>query len=52
MLSEENVKKTLKRQVQVYSDPIQNKCHNHLEFNFHLSNKKALFYNMRNYYNR
>jgi tubulin monoglycylase TTLL3/8 len=24
--------------------------HNHLEDNWHLSNKKALFYNMRFYY--
>lgn len=26
------------------------KMHNHLENNFHLGNKKALFYNMRAYY--
>ena len=26
------------------------KQHNHLENNFHLSNKKALFYNMKLYY--
>jgi len=26
------------------------KIHNHLEFHFHLSNKKALYYNMRSYY--
>ena len=26
------------------------KIHNHLEVHFHLSNKKALFYNMRSYY--
>lgn len=26
------------------------KMHNHLEDNWHLSNKKALFYNMREYY--
>jgi tubulin--tyrosine ligase len=25
--------------------------HNHLENNFHLSNKKALFYNIKNYMN-
>lgn len=26
------------------------KMHNHLENNWHLSNKKALFYNMKSYY--
>ncbi|KAL4438061.1 hypothetical protein ABPG74_016840 [Tetrahymena malaccensis] len=31
-------------------EPVQLKIHNHLQDNFHLSNKKALFYNMRSYY--
>lgn len=26
--------------------------HNHLEYNFYLGNKKALFYNMKEYYKR
>ena len=26
------------------------KVHNHLEFNFHLGNKKAFFHNIRQYY--
>ena len=32
----------------IYNEPI--KVHNHLENNFHLGNKKALFYNMKAYY--
>lgn len=28
-------------------DPLETKVHNHLEFNFYLGNKKALFYNMK-----
>jgi len=32
-------------------DPNSLKMHNHLENNWNLSNKKALFYNLRNYYN-
>ncbi|KAL4442818.1 hypothetical protein ABPG74_010707 [Tetrahymena malaccensis] len=39
------------QQVQVYKNPIKQKMHNHMEYNFHLANKKALFYNMRQYYN-
>lgn len=27
------------------------KLHNHLEFNYFIGNKKALFYNLQNYYN-
>lgn len=30
-------------------DMIQNKIHNHLECNYHLNNKKALFYNIKYY---
>lgn len=32
------------------TDPNKIKLHNHLENNWNLSNKKALFYNMRAYY--
>ncbi|EAS02045.3 tubulin-tyrosine ligase family protein (macronuclear) [Tetrahymena thermophila SB210] len=39
------------QQVQVFKNPIKQKMHNHMEYNFHLANKKALFYNMRQYYN-
>jgi hypothetical protein len=28
----------------------KSKLHNHLDFNWNLGNKKALFYNMRRYY--
>jgi hypothetical protein len=31
-------------------DPQNRKIHNHLENNWNLGNKKALFYNMRKYY--
>ena len=31
-------------------NPANSKMHNHLENNWNLSNKKALFYNMRDYY--
>ncbi|EAS00525.2 tubulin-tyrosine ligase family protein (macronuclear) [Tetrahymena thermophila SB210] len=31
-------------------DPINYKLHNHVQNNFHICNKKALFYNMRQYY--
>jgi len=34
------------------SEPNNTKLHNHLQDNYHLSNKKALFYNMREYYNQ
>ncbi|EGR30742.1 tubulin-tyrosine ligase family protein, putative [Ichthyophthirius multifiliis] len=37
-------------QFKVYNDVSNMKIHNHLQDNFHLSNKKALFYNMKNYY--
>lgn len=29
----------------------QQKLHNHFEFNYFIGNKKALFYNLQNYYN-
>ena len=37
------------------SDPLHNnrstiKMHNHLESNYHLHNKKALYYNLKKYY--
>lgn len=38
------------RQVKAMKDKFQ-KVYNRLEFNQHLNNKKALFINMRNYYN-
>ena len=31
-------------------NPNKSRAHNHMEFNWNLSNKKALFYNMRAYY--
>jgi hypothetical protein len=31
-------------------NPKNYKMHNHLEFNWNLSNKKALFYNLKSYY--
>ena len=31
-------------------NPNKNKVHNHLEFNWNLTNKKALYYNMKSYY--
>ncbi len=34
------------RSIQVSNET---KSHNHLDKNFHLANKKALFYNIRNY---
>lgn len=34
----------------VYKEPSQFKSHNHLGNNFHIASKKALFYNMRSYY--
>jgi tubulin monoglycylase TTLL3/8 len=36
--------------IEVLSDCIQLKAHNHLENNWNLTNKKALFYNMKAYY--
>ncbi|CAD8098530.1 unnamed protein product [Paramecium primaurelia] len=39
---------TVKPKLSVYNEPV--KAHNHLENNFHLGNKKALFYNMKAYY--
>ncbi|CAD8057988.1 unnamed protein product [Paramecium primaurelia] len=38
----------LKQKLTIYNEPT--KMHNHLENNFHLGNKKALFYNMKAYY--
>ncbi|CAD8165580.1 unnamed protein product [Paramecium pentaurelia] len=38
----------LKQKLTIYNEPI--KMHNHLENNFHLGNKKALFYNIKAYY--
>ncbi|CAD8142301.1 unnamed protein product [Paramecium pentaurelia] len=38
----------IKMKLTIYNEPI--KVHNHLENNFHLGNKKALFYNMKAYY--
>ncbi|CAD8150662.1 unnamed protein product [Paramecium octaurelia] len=38
----------IKMKLAIYNEPI--KMHNHLENNFHLGNKKALFYNMKAYY--
>jgi tubulin--tyrosine ligase len=31
-------------------NPLSYTVHNHLECNFHIGNKKALFYNLRQYY--
>lgn len=31
----------------IFKIPIKQKMHNHMEFNFHLANKKALYYNMK-----
>ena len=31
-------------------DATKIKIHNHFEFNWHIGNKKAMFYNMRQYY--
>ncbi|KRX03061.1 hypothetical protein PPERSA_10142 [Pseudocohnilembus persalinus] len=44
-LNQEKVKK-----IQKYENSNQFKVHNHLEFNWQLGNKKALFYNMQQYY--
>ncbi len=38
------------RKVVVVEDAQKLRMHNHFEFNWHLGNKKALFYNMRQYY--
>lgn len=40
----------LKLPVCLTIDPINFQSHNHLNDNYHLGNKKALFYNMKNYY--
>jgi hypothetical protein len=42
---------TIKPQDIEYPDITKIIMHNHLENNFHLSNKKALFYNIKNYMN-
>ena len=43
--------KKYKENVKIISnDLFSRKMHNHIEDNFHLSNKKCLFYNMRNYF--
>ena len=34
----------------VYAKNLENKIYNKIEDNFHISNKKALFLNMRNFY--
>ncbi|KAL4491452.1 hypothetical protein ABPG72_008108 [Tetrahymena utriculariae] len=47
----EKIRNEGRQQVQVYKNPFKQKMHNHMEYNFHLANKKALFYNMRQYYN-
>lgn len=31
-------------------NPNKNKMHNHLEYHWHISNKKALYYNLKKYY--
>ena len=36
-----------KKQMKVISDSSRLRLHNHLEFNFYLGNKKALFYNIK-----
>ncbi|EAS04250.2 tubulin-tyrosine ligase family protein (macronuclear) [Tetrahymena thermophila SB210] len=38
------------KEFDTFQDPNSLKMHNHLENNWNLSNKKALFYNLRNYY--
>ena len=43
--------KLIKKNVRVINSPQQSlKIHNHLELNYHLGSKKALFYNMRAYF--
>ncbi|KRX10767.1 hypothetical protein PPERSA_04934 [Pseudocohnilembus persalinus] len=34
----------------IYEEPQQRKMHNHVEGNYHLGNKKLLYYNMKNYF--
>ncbi|CAD8073321.1 unnamed protein product [Paramecium sonneborni] len=34
----------------IFNQSVNLKVHNHLEYNFQVCNKKALFYNMKNYY--
>lgn len=36
--------------IDIINESYSKKMHNHLENQWHLSNKKALFYNMRSYY--
>ena len=36
-----------KKQITKIGDSSKLKLHNHLEFNYYLGNKKALFYNMK-----
>ena len=40
----------MKRDIQVIDKPTTQKLSNRLENNFHLSNKKALFYNITQYF--
>lgn len=47
--------KTLKKKEEntlTIKKPMELKIHNHFENNFHLGNKKALFYNLREYYEK
>ena len=40
----------MKRNINIVEKPITQKLSNRLENNFHLSNKKALFYNVTQYF--
>jgi hypothetical protein len=39
-----------KEKMFIIEDPLKLKVHNHFEFNWMIGNKKAMFYNMRQYY--
>ncbi|EGR31979.1 tubulin-tyrosine ligase family protein, putative [Ichthyophthirius multifiliis] len=45
-----NTIQSFEKNIKINNFPHLLKMHNHLEDNFHLTNKKALFYNMRSYY--
>jgi hypothetical protein len=39
-----------KKNFKLIEDPMNKVIHNHLEFNWHLGHKRALFFNLKNYY--
>jgi hypothetical protein len=50
LLEDGGVRPTKRNKMRLIENTSGLQIHNHLENNWHLSNKKALFYNMKSYY--